>query len=86
MPTSSRGVSGRWRADCRAQYPCGSGLACDAGTSVYPLHRGDAIAGKPAPTFCFPAFLFHAIFWAFALESPGCPHLSLITRCCAPWR
>ncbi|RAG99827.1 hypothetical protein DJ480_26070 [Pseudomonas sp. Leaf98] len=29
---------------------CGSWLACDAGTSVYQCHRGDAIAGKPAPT------------------------------------
>ncbi|OPA95323.1 hypothetical protein BFW87_14885 [Pseudomonas fluorescens] len=29
---------------------CGSWLACDAGTSVFQLHRGDAIAGKPAPT------------------------------------
>ncbi|RQO55144.1 hypothetical protein DBR46_13720 [Pseudomonas sp. KBW05] len=29
---------------------CGSWLACDAGTSVYQLGRGDAIAGKPAPT------------------------------------
>ncbi|RZI21764.1 hypothetical protein EUX58_21735 [Pseudomonas sp. 770NI] len=29
---------------------CGSWLACDAGTSVIQLHRGDAIAGKPAPT------------------------------------
>ncbi|TWR43594.1 hypothetical protein DA482_00150 [Pseudomonas fluorescens] len=29
---------------------CGSWLACDPGTSVIPIHRGDAIAGKPAPT------------------------------------
>ncbi|PLR60155.1 hypothetical protein QCBJ_27235 [Pseudomonas sp. QC2] len=29
---------------------CGSWLACDAGTSVFQLHRVDAIAGKPAPT------------------------------------
>ncbi|MRU50856.1 hypothetical protein FIV37_11145 [Pseudomonas gessardii] len=28
----------------------GAGLARDAGTSVCPPHRGDAIAGKPAPT------------------------------------
>jgi len=28
----------------------GAGLARDADTSVYQLHRGDAIAGKPAPT------------------------------------
>ncbi|KAB0474392.1 hypothetical protein F7R12_16405 [Pseudomonas tolaasii] len=28
----------------------GAGLARDAGASVYQLHRGDAIAGKPAPT------------------------------------
>ena len=30
---------------------CGSWLACDAGTSVHKVHRVDAIAGKPAPTF-----------------------------------
>ncbi|TVT90733.1 hypothetical protein FPT15_12945 [Pseudomonas sp. RGB] len=30
---------------------CGSWLACDAGTSVHQVHRVDAIAGKPAPTF-----------------------------------
>ncbi|MCK3828517.1 hypothetical protein FW800_23215 [Pseudomonas sp. 910_23] len=30
--------------------PCGSWLACDAGTSVHQTHRVDAIAGKPAPT------------------------------------
>ncbi|QHG24555.1 hypothetical protein GDV60_17495 [Pseudomonas sp. DTU12.1] len=29
---------------------CGSWLACDVGASVDQLHRGDAIAGKPAPT------------------------------------
>ncbi|WP_457413765.1 hypothetical protein [Pseudomonas sp. SDO524_S393] len=29
---------------------CGSGLACDANNSVYQVYRGDAIAGKPAPT------------------------------------
>jgi alginate biosynthesis protein AlgK len=29
---------------------CGSGLARDAGAVVYQLHRGDAIAGKPAST------------------------------------
>ncbi|KAB0476364.1 hypothetical protein F7R12_11040 [Pseudomonas tolaasii] len=28
----------------------GSWLACDTGTSVFQLTRGDAIAGKPAPT------------------------------------
>ncbi|MRU50512.1 hypothetical protein FIV37_09395 [Pseudomonas gessardii] len=28
----------------------GAGLARDAGTSVIQLDRGDAIAGKPAPT------------------------------------
>ncbi|PRW89584.1 hypothetical protein C7A11_08305 [Pseudomonas simiae] len=31
--------------------PCGSWLACDAATSVFQMYRGDAIAGKPAPTF-----------------------------------
>ena len=30
---------------------CGSWLACDAGTLVSQVHRVDAIAGKPAPTF-----------------------------------
>jgi alginate biosynthesis protein AlgK len=29
----------------------GAGLARDAGASVFQLNRGDAIAGKPAPTF-----------------------------------
>ncbi|XCY74883.1 hypothetical protein QLG25_31465 [Pseudomonas sp. CBR-F] len=29
---------------------CGSWLACDAGAAVYQEDRGDAIAGKPAPT------------------------------------
>ncbi|QBQ13225.1 hypothetical protein DCC84_27365 [Pseudomonas sp. SXM-1] len=29
---------------------CGSWHACDAGNTVCQLHRGDAIAGKPAPT------------------------------------
>jgi len=28
----------------------GAGLARDSITSIYQLHRGDAIAGKPAPT------------------------------------
>ena len=30
---------------------CGSWLACDAGNSVHEVNQGDAIAGKPAPTF-----------------------------------
>ncbi|RFD26477.1 hypothetical protein CER19_20550 [Pseudomonas sp. GL93] len=30
---------------------CGSWLACDADNSGYLVHRVDAIAGKPAPTF-----------------------------------
>ncbi|AZE58059.1 hypothetical protein C4K03_5952 [Pseudomonas synxantha] len=30
---------------------CGSWLACDAGGAVYQTYGGDAIAGKPAPTF-----------------------------------
>jgi len=29
-----------------AQSTCASWLACDAGNSVYQVHRGDAIAGK----------------------------------------
>ncbi|AZP73013.1 hypothetical protein EJJ20_31545 [Pseudomonas poae] len=32
------------------QKKCGSWLACDADTSVFASHCGDAIAGKPAPT------------------------------------
>ena len=32
------------------QVKSGSWLACDAGASVSKLDRGDAIAGKPAPT------------------------------------
>ncbi|TLG88550.1 hypothetical protein FEM54_25940 [Pseudomonas edaphica] len=40
---------------------CGSWLACDADTSVYESHRGDAIAAvrrfdKPAPTLGFVVF------------------------------
>src|SRR5471032_2952657 len=42
---------------------CGSWLACDAGTSVCQVHRVDAIAGKPAPTFdrvqTTPIYLTH---------------------------
>ncbi|MGR3965140.1 hypothetical protein FW800_11875 [Pseudomonas sp. 910_23] len=30
--------------------PCGSWLACDADTWAHQVYRGDAIAGKPAPT------------------------------------
>ncbi|AZF07889.1 hypothetical protein C4J94_5169 [Pseudomonas sp. R5-89-07] len=30
---------------------CGSWLACDADGAVYLTYGGDAIAGKPAPTF-----------------------------------
>ncbi|PSL91830.1 hypothetical protein C7U57_23405 [Pseudomonas sp. R9.37] len=30
---------------------CGSWLACDADNSVNQVHRVDALAGKPAPTF-----------------------------------
>jgi hypothetical protein len=37
--------------DCTALLFCGSWLACDVGTAVYQVHRVDAIAGKPAPTF-----------------------------------
>ncbi|PSL91983.1 hypothetical protein C7U57_22010 [Pseudomonas sp. R9.37] len=32
------------------QNKCGSWLACDADNSVFQSDRGDAIAGKPAPT------------------------------------
>ncbi|PSL90696.1 hypothetical protein C7U57_28795 [Pseudomonas sp. R9.37] len=42
---------------------CGRWLACDAGTSVCQVHRVDAIAGKPAPTFdrvqTTPIYLMH---------------------------
>src|SRR5471032_3264878 len=34
----------------RVQIKCESWLACDTDDSVYRVHRGDAIAGKPAPT------------------------------------
>ncbi|RFP97855.1 SMC-Scp complex subunit ScpB [Pseudomonas fluorescens] len=33
-----------------AASKCGSWLACDTGDSVFVFHRGDAIAGEPAPT------------------------------------
>src|SRR5471032_1346160 len=35
----------------------GAGLACDASTLVCQSHLGDAIAGKPAPTFGLRCFL-----------------------------
>jgi hypothetical protein len=43
---------------------CRSWLAGDAGDSVFQIHRGDAIAGKPAPTFepCPPALAFDLAF------------------------
>ncbi|RAH02978.1 hypothetical protein DJ480_10800 [Pseudomonas sp. Leaf98] len=34
----------------RDAEPGGSWLACDADNSVFQPYRGDAIAGKPAPT------------------------------------
>ncbi|TSD79299.1 hypothetical protein FFI16_023665 [Pseudomonas sp. KBS0710] len=34
----------------RDAEPCGSWLACDADNTVFQQYRGDAIAGKPAPT------------------------------------
>ncbi|AZP70829.1 hypothetical protein EJJ20_12355 [Pseudomonas poae] len=37
---------------------CGSWLACDENTSVHMKKRGDAIAGKPAPTqACSPTII-----------------------------
>jgi hypothetical protein len=36
-----------------ALIQCGSWLASDAGNSVFQKNRGDAIAGKPAPTEVF---------------------------------
>ncbi|AYG05699.1 hypothetical protein D7M10_00755 [Pseudomonas fluorescens] len=38
------------RGACVGAGLCGSWLACDGITSVSLTHRGDAIAGKPAPT------------------------------------
>ncbi|TKK41099.1 hypothetical protein PflCFBP13517_12510 [Pseudomonas fluorescens] len=38
------------RNKCGSKGPCGSWLACDADNSVLASDRGDAIAGKPAPT------------------------------------
>jgi hypothetical protein len=41
----------RWNADfCSNAKHCGSWLASDADTSFCQIDRGDAIAGKPAPT------------------------------------
>ncbi|OPA92446.1 hypothetical protein BFW87_17710 [Pseudomonas fluorescens] len=37
---------------------CGSWLACDADTSVFQPDRGDAIAGKPAPTVITDSQIF----------------------------
>ncbi|MEB0189252.1 hypothetical protein QN410_31875, partial [Pseudomonas sp. Bout1] len=42
-----------------------SWLAGDAGNSVFQTRRGDAIAGKPAPTLTVPAF---AVAVAFDLQ------------------
>ncbi|OPA86478.1 hypothetical protein BFW87_24795 [Pseudomonas fluorescens] len=41
---------------------CGSWLACDAGASVSQSDRGDAIAGKPAPTQARPLNRLMSIF------------------------
>ncbi|TLG93030.1 hypothetical protein FEM54_05855 [Pseudomonas edaphica] len=41
----------------------GAGLARDAGTSVCQSDRGDAIAGKPAPTEQHCPFGHHQIQW-----------------------
>ncbi|TLG93868.1 hypothetical protein FEM54_01920 [Pseudomonas edaphica] len=46
---------GHGRTYGNSEYRCGSGLARDAGTSVFQQYRGDAIAAvrrsdKPAPT------------------------------------
>ena len=38
------------RSFCWQCITCGSWLACDAGDAVWPAHRRDAIASKPAPT------------------------------------
>ncbi len=44
----------------------GAGLARDAGTSVVQPDRGDAIAGKPAPTQASSHIFFIAfqVYWA----------------------
>ncbi|PRW82836.1 hypothetical protein C7A07_28950, partial [Pseudomonas fragi] len=43
------------REFCWPCITCGSWLACDAGDAVCQVLRGDAIAGKPAPTMILQA-------------------------------
>ncbi|KAA8706652.1 hypothetical protein FIV38_02950 [Pseudomonas proteolytica] len=53
--TSLRKKEREYTVLCRCwprRRTCGSWLACDPGDSVCLSHRSDAIAGKPAPTFC----------------------------------
>ncbi|MPQ83468.1 hypothetical protein F0170_05375 [Pseudomonas sp. MAFF 730085] len=64
----------------RPPFKCGRGLACDAGDSVFQLNRGDAIAGKPAPTvwsalgYCLALSLLVArALEKFPTGISGCP-------------
>ncbi|ELQ18543.1 hypothetical protein A986_04691 [Pseudomonas fluorescens BRIP34879] len=50
MTVWRRGDDRKMNLPASMQINCGSWLACDADNSVYPSNRGDAIAGKPAPT------------------------------------
>ena len=56
LPGTSRGChreqarSHRHSRICVQHRTCRSWLACDAGDAVCQVHRGDAIASKPAPT------------------------------------
>ena len=47
----------------------GAGLARDACTAVYQVHRSDAIAGKPAPTQA-SSHIFDRVY-SFTDERPG---------------
>ena len=58
LPTATRapGIPSGLPKSSRAEprFPCGSWPACDGFNSVRRIHRGDSIAGKPAPTFWVP--------------------------------
>ena len=55
--------------------PVGAGLAGDAGDSVFQMHRGDAIAGKPAPTQSRSHFASAYCALALAISLTGCAGL-----------
>ncbi|OOW00173.1 hypothetical protein MF6394_18045 [Pseudomonas sp. MF6394] len=59
-----RGVLPLTKNKCGSKIWVGAGLARDAGTSVIQPDRGDAIAGKPAPTQARTHFLLHFRFIA----------------------